>query len=237
MDWSDGMTPMKVYRKGRKWRVAGMVPDRKDVDRHSQRRRRGVVKEDFDSFTRGLSAICDGERVYYYRLERKIFGKNAKVPKVKLAMTQALNLSEEPLMPWPDKFPEHISHTNVWQPSHDRAMLLEPKPDNGPPGTIRLRVRDTSSSEPEHPDLYKLWLDPAAGYIAVRSETSGSVERTIEAVRSSMRWRWRIQHVPGGFWYPTQVRRKTSNLDSEQVWKYFLDFEKPIPDDLFLPLK
>ena len=40
-----------------------------------------------------------------------------------------------------------------------------------------------------------------------------------------------------GFWYPTQVGRKTSNLDSEQIWKYFLDFEAPIPDDLFRPLK
>ena len=43
-----------------------------------------------------------------------------------------------------------------------------------------------------------------------------------------------LARSPSGFWYPTQVRRKTSNLDSEQIWKYFLDFETPIPDDLFL---
>jgi hypothetical protein len=58
---------------------------------------------------------------------------------------------------------KHISHSNVWQPRHDRDFLLEPKPDDGPPGTM--------------------------------------------------------------------------TFDSEQVWKYFLDFESPIPDDLFLPLK
>ena len=141
-------------------------------------------------------------------------------------------------MPWPHYFPEHISHTNVWQPSNDREMLLEPKPDDGPPGTIRLRVRDTGSSDPKHTDLYKLWLDPAAGYIALRSETSvfESTNPPKLAFIDTMLME-NLARSPSGFWYPTQVRRKTSNLDSEQVWKYFLDFETPIPDDLFLPLK
>jgi hypothetical protein len=46
-----------------------------------------------------------------------------------------------------------------------------------------------------------------------------------------------LARSPAGFWYPTQVRRKTSQFDSEQVWKYFLDLETPIPDAFFQPLR
>ena len=64
-------------------------------------------------------------------------------PRPKLSMTQPINPSADPFMPWPDLFPEHVSHPAVWQPSDDRDFVLEPKPTDGPPGTIRLRVRDT----------------------------------------------------------------------------------------------
>ncbi len=234
MDWSDGMNAMQVYRKGRKWRVESLIPVVKDWTAIPKDADAAWWRKNLDSFTRMVSAICDGERVYYYSPEGNIFGKDAKVPKVKLHMTQALNLSDEPLMPWPDKFPEHISHTNVWQPSHDREILLEPKPDDGPPGTIRLRVRDTRSPDPKHPDLYKLWLDPARGYVALRSETGG-FEPKIEFIDTMLMEN--LARSPSGFWYPTRVRRKTSDSDAEQVWKYFLDFETPIADDLFLPLR
>jgi hypothetical protein len=238
MDWSDGMNAMSVYRKGRKWRVETLVPEVKDWKAIPKDADAAWWKKNLGSFTRVLSAICDGEKVYYYSAEGNVFGKDAKPPKVKLSSTQALNLSDEPLMPWPDKFPEHISHTNVWQPSHDRDFLLEPKPDDGPPGTIRLRVRDTHFPDPAHPDLYKLWVDPAAGFIALRSETCvlESTNPPKIAFIDTMLME-NLARSPAGFWYPTQVRRKTSQFDSEQVWKYFLDFETPIPDDLFQPLR
>ena len=124
-------------------------------------------------FTPWFEAVCDGEKVYYYNVEGNPFGPDAKgPPAVKLTMTQAINPSDDPFMPWPDMFPEHLSHPAVFQPTHDREFLLDPKPADGPPGTLRLRVRDTRFPDPGHPDLYKLWIDPAASYVAVRSETS-----------------------------------------------------------------
>ncbi len=238
MDWSDGMNATLVYRKGRKWRVETLVPALKDWTAIPKDADAAWWRKNLGSFARVIGAICDGERVYHYRAEGNIFGKDAKVPGVKLQMTQALDPSDDPLMPWPDKFPEHISHANVWQPSDDREILLDPKPDDGPPGTIRLRVRNTRPSNPKPPDLYRLWLDPAAGYIALRSETSvfEASDPTKIAYIDTMVME-NLTRSPSGFWYPTLVRRKTSTLNSEQVWKYFLDFETPIPDDLFVPLR
>ena len=160
------MNAISVYRKGRKWRVETLVPDRKDwkaIPEKTQTQPGGkrTLARSRPSWVQSATE----KRCITTGADGNIFGKDAKAPKLKLSMTQALNLSDEPLMPWPDKFPEHISHTSVWQPSHDRDFLLEPKPDDGPPGTIRLRVRDTRFPDRTHPDLYKLWLDPAAGYI------------------------------------------------------------------------
>ena len=64
-------------------------------------------------------------------------------------MTQTINPSDDPFMPWPHLFPEHASHPAVWQPTDDRDFALDPKPADGPPGTILLRVRDTRFPEPE----------------------------------------------------------------------------------------
>ena len=141
-------------------------------------------------------------------------------------------------MPWPHLMPEHLSHPAVWEPSHDREFLLDPKPDDGPPGTIRLRVRDTRFPDPGHPDLYKLWINPAESYVSVRSETSVFAStnppkiayvdtQIIESLARS----------PGGFWYPARVRRKTSNFEGEQVTNFPLDFEARIPDELFRPVR
>lgn len=238
MDWADGMNAFAMYRKGRKWRVENLVPAVKDWTAIPKDADAAWWKKNLDSFTRVVSAICDGERIYYYRVEGNIFAKNAPPPKVKLSMTQALNRSDEPLMPWPDKFPEHISRPSVWQPSDDREFLLEPKPDDGPPGTIRLRIRDPRSSDPALPDIYKLWLDPAAGYVVLRVEQSvftANNHTKVEFIDTMLMEN--LARSPSGIWYPTKVRRKTSQFNSEQVWKYFLDFETPIPDDLFVPLK
>jgi hypothetical protein len=141
-------------------------------------------------------------------------------------------------MPWPDSFPEHVGHTAVWQPSDDREFELESRPADGPPGTIRLRVHNSRLANQPAPDLYKLWIDPKQNYVTLRAETSVFEStnppkiayidtKIIESLARS----------PGGHWYPTRVVRKTSNFKGQQVWKYYLDFEAPLPDEMFQPLK
>ncbi len=187
-----------------------------------------------------MQAICDGERVYYYRTEGNSFMPGANgPPRPKLSMEQSINPSDDPFMPWPHLFAEHVGHPAVWQPTDDRAFVLEPKPTDGPPGTIRLQVRETRSSDPRLPDLYKLWIDPQQNYVALRAETSvfesSAKPQKLAFVDTNVIES--LARSPGGHWYPTRVVRKTSNFAGEQVYRYHLDFEAPLPDELFLPLK
>lgn len=239
MDWGDGMNAKRVWRKGRKWRVEQLLLLAKNSPEFPRGANEAWWKEHEGDFTPVVQAICDGEKVYYYRIEGDPYAPGAKEPPaVKLSSTQYINPSDDPFVPWPDMFPEQYGHPSVWQPAPDREFVLDPKPTDGPPGTILMRVRDTKLSDPKHPDIYKLWIDPAKNHLAMRSETSvfestnppkiAYVDnRVLEGLLQS----------PGGFWYASRIRRTTSNFNREQLWNYYLTFGTPLPDELFQPLK
>jgi hypothetical protein len=236
MDYGDNSNINRTWRKGRKWRAETLLSGTTKWPAFPRDADAAWWKEHQGDYKFMTQAICDGEKIYYYRAEGNPFAPDAKQPPpVKLHMTQAINPSDDPLMPWPHLFPEHISHTSVWQPSSDREFLLDAKPADGPADTIRLRVRDTRFPEPGHPDLYKLWVNPSKSYIALRSESSVFDGPKIAFVDTMIMEG--LARSPSGFWYPTRVRRKTSNPVSEQVWTYHLDFEAQMPDEMFQPLK
>ena len=234
-----GLGVRRIWRKGQKWRSELLLPSRGRASQFPGDADASWWKEHQNDFTFFVQAICDGERVYYYRTKGNSFMPDANgPPQPKLSGTQAINPSDDPFMPWPDGFPEHVGHPAVWQPSDDREFELETKPADGPPGTIRLRVHDSRSADQPVPDVYKLWIDPKQNYVTLRAETSvfESTDppkiafidtKVIESLARS----------PGGLWYPTRVVRKTSNFKGEQVWKYHLDFGAPLPDEMFQPLK
>jgi hypothetical protein len=228
----------RMWRKGRKWRVEQLLPDPKKPQEFPKDADAAWWKQHQGDFTFMVQAICDGEKVYYYHGEGNPFAADApRPPRLNLSMTQAINPSDDPFMPWPHVFPEHVSHPNVWQPTDDRTFELDPKPADGPPGTTRLRVLDKKLAAADQPDRYKLWINPEQNSVVLRAETA-VFESTnppklayidteiVEALARS----------PSGRWYPTRVLRTTSNFPGKQVRKYFLDFDAPIPDDLFRPL-
>jgi hypothetical protein len=160
-------------------------------------------------------------------------------------MTQVINPSDDPFMPWPHLFVEHVTHQSVGMPDAQREFILDPKPSDGPPGTIRLRVRDTRFPDPARPDLYRLWVDPSHGYISLRSEMSVfDSQNPPEIAFVDTMVMEDLRQSPSGFWYPGKVRRISShfkapqpaNFDPVQIWKYHLEFDVPMPDELFKPL-
>jgi hypothetical protein len=240
MEWAEGTDIKRVWRKGRKWRVEGLVGDAKKWPAFPRDAGGAWWKAHQSDYKAIVQAICDGDKVYYYQAEGDVYALDLKQPpRYKLSSTQAINPSDDPFMPWPHLFAEHISHTSVWQPSHEREFLLDAKPSDGPADTIRLRVRDTRFPDPKHPDLYKLWVSPTKGYMAMRSESSvfeGSAIWSKLAYIDTMIME-DLARSPSGFWYPTRVRRQTSDPKTEQLWTYHLDFEVDISDELFQPLK
>ncbi|QEH35772.1 hypothetical protein OJF2_43290 [Aquisphaera giovannonii] len=227
-----------IWRKGRKWRVESLFPTARSPQPVPRDADGAWWTEHLDQFTRVVQAICDGDKVYYYRLEGDLSMGDGQPPRVSLNMSQAINASDDPFMPWPDSFPEHLSHPNVWLPTEERTFSVEPKPDDGPAGTIRVRVSDIRFPGPARPDLYKIWVDPAKGYVAMKVETA--ILESLNPPKVAYIDAHVVEDLaraPGGAWYPTRVRRLTSNPKSEQASRFDLDFRTPIPDDLFRPLK
>ena len=199
-----------------------------------------MVKAHQNDYTFMVQAICDGERVYYYRPEGTSFMPDANgPPRIKLSMEQAINSSDDPFMPWPDLFAEHVGHPAVWLPTDDREFTLKQSPRTDRQNTIRILVRDSHLPENQAPDVYRLWVDPKQNYLAIRAETS-VFEPTADRPRSfpmltpksSSPWPGRLAD-----WYPTRVVRKTSNSEVQQVSRDLLEFDAALPDELFKPLK
>lgn len=229
----------RVWRKGRRWRVDGLHARRGEIAL-PQNLNVAWWREHQRDFVILPMAICDGERTWYYRLKEN----NPRFdlpdpPAVKLDLTiEIYGPEDDPLVPWSHLFPEQLGHQPVSQPSEDREMRIDPKPDDGPPGTIRLRVCSPAALRPIYPDVFRLWVKPDQNYLSMRSEGSVFDRSTPPKLLYIQTYILEeLARSPQGYWYPTRVRRKTTGFESEPVTNFYLDFEAKIPDKLFQPLK
>ena len=152
-------------------------------------------------------------------------------------------------MPWPHLMPEQVGHTQIGVPDPNWELLVDLEPTDGPPNTVRLRVRDIRVDDPKQPEAYRLWIDPRKSDLVLRGESSvfePSLPRPRRASWAMPPARFayvetnvleNLDRSPSGFWYPTRVVRKTSNNPKDRVTRFVLDFDRPIPDELFFPLK
>jgi hypothetical protein len=235
----------RVWHKAHRWRVErGLprtttkaaivefyhkVPNDVDLAYWKQREKDIVFVTD---------AICDGQTIWYfnYNPQQVMRPDQPYISELKSVSAQPVTgVADDPMMPWPHLMPEPIGHPSVYVPDSDREFFLDPKPGDGPPNTVRLRVRNSRSKDPQRPDLYRLCVDPEKNYLSLKSETSvfdgGNMQGKIAFVDT-----YAIADLgrsPSGFWYPTRVLRKTSGSDFEQFTRFALDFQAVIPDSLF----
>ena len=119
-------------------------------------------------------ALCDGQTIWYYHHKPQVMRPDQPYSsQLESVTSQAVTgAADDPMMPWPHLMPEQLSHPSVYVPDSDREFFLDPKPTDGPPNTVRLRVRNSRSKDPNRPDLYRLWVDPEKNYLSFTSETS-----------------------------------------------------------------
>jgi hypothetical protein len=253
----DGMNAWRVWRKRHKWRVERL---QSKINRST----RPIVADNSDpawfrlhekDFLFELQAVCDGRTVWYYRYPPQDLDSNQPyIPQKPSSVMshEVYGSDDDPSMPWPHMLPEQIGHRHIGLPSAERRFTLDTEPKDGPPGTIRIQVRDTDAKDPKEPDRYRLWIDPEKNYLAIRAENN-VYDRPYDASGKATA-PWRITHIsvqtlvefarsPSGFWYPTRVLRQTPINDynkvkyGDTVTRFVLDFEAKIPDELFQPLK
>jgi hypothetical protein len=254
--WFD-QTVNRVWRKGRRWRVElgipqstadptsfhpGQVPDDADLD---------WWKEHEPDLLFRLEATSDGQTVWYYRYKPKPMQRDPSVPweQESVSTQYAYGTSDDPPVPWPHLMPEQIGHTNVGAPDPNWEFFVDLKPDDGPPNTVRLRVRDTLVDDPKQPDVHRLWIDPGKNHLVLRGESTvfepvlprprraSWPSRPTKPAYFETRVLESLARSPNGFWYPDRVLRKISNNKADQVIRFVLDFGSSIPDELFLPTR
>jgi hypothetical protein len=238
----------RVWRKGQRWRVEMARPRTttkaaivefytkgpNDVDlAYWKEREKDIIFE--------AGALCDGRTIWYYNYKPQAMEHDQPYSSQLESVTsqQVTGAADDPMMPWPHLMPEQLSHPSVYVPDSDREFFLDPKPGDGPPKTVRLKVRNSRSKDPQRPDLYRLWIDPDKNYLSLKSETSvfdgGSIQGKIAFVDTYTLAD--VARSPNGFWYPTRVLRKTSDFKDQQVTRFALDFESVIPESLFVHQK
>jgi hypothetical protein len=242
-------TAFRVWRKGPKWRIERLPYRMKDwappadVDT-------AWWKEHERDFTFIPQIICDGKADWRYYLVDE-WKPGTPVPKPgapdpRIGQTVGPNAlmgpAEDPVLPfWCQALlPEQVGHLNeaIDQPDDDRELLVEPKPKDGPAGTILFRGRDTNSRAVGLPDHFRLWVDPTANYLSMRAEIR------VGEPGDRMKVAWIDTHIlealaksPKGYAYPTRARQVTHDDQREVVRTFFVDFDAPLPDELFQPLK
>lgn len=252
-----GSNVWRVWRRAHQWRVESVFAKREGEPRPEASGNADVAwwRDHQEDFYFQLQALCDGRTVWFYSYQPQVLGPNeAYVPQKPSSVTshKAYGSADDPMMPWPHLLPEQIGHPQIDLPTAERRFTLDGRPQDGPPGTIRLRVRDTGHDDPAEPDRYRLWIDPERNHLAIRTETCVYDRPTDASGKAS--GPWRIHHVevniledfarsPSGFWYPTWVRRQTpvdaynKVVYGDTVTRFVLDFGAEFPAGLFEPLR
>ncbi len=257
--WS-GKTVNRVWRKGRRWRVElgiplettqpgssepDQIPDDADLDWWTAHEPLFLFRPE---------AICTAQTILYYHYKPKEFQRDPSNPWEQESVSSQFfyGTADDPPVPWPHLMPERAGHTWIGVPDPNWEFFVDLKPDDGPPNTLRFRVRNSLLNDPKQPDVHRLWIDPKKNDLVLRAESivfEPSLPQPSRMNRATIQSRTNrpayvetnvledLARSPSGFWYPTRVVRTTSNHQEDRVSRLVLDFHKPIPDDLFQPLK
>ena len=179
--WDEAVTPAnlrRVWRKGPKWRIERILPrsttrqailehDRIPIDIDLA----GMIERERDWIFEP-QAICDGQTVKFYNYKAKAIVPDqpyvSERESVSVVTQQIYGLPDDSNMPWPELMPELLGHPNLDGYAQFWAHYIDPKPVDGPRGTLRLQVRDSQYQVPNQPDRYRLWIDPEKNYLALR---------------------------------------------------------------------
>lgn len=245
-------TVYRVWRKGLKWRIDRLRPASRDWSPPADTDTKWW-KEHQSDFEFVPTLICNGNEYWdYYLADSWKAGMPVPQPGQQTAFGQVVGpnalsgKADDPVLPfWTQNLlVEQAGHptAGVYEPDHDREFLVETKPTSGPSGTVLLRGRDPTPAGVGIPDHFRLWLDPKANYLSMRTEIR--VHEAGAKRGEAPKFAWLDTHVvegvaksPKGHSYPTQTRHTAHKGAHEIVRKHFVDFEAQVPAELFEPLK
>jgi hypothetical protein len=243
--------PQRLWKKGDRWRLEWPMPAREQLEaikamRAAAKRAAAEVPADFgtSAWWRKYLAelnmtpikLCDGKMIYYAEGPSTDSWKWKPVGRAEplaqgLARAYAVEGYAYPSLPVPSEY---------------GTGTLDLHPKDGPPGTVLLTVRATRDYGAGAYHIQRFWLDPSRGYVTCRHELDGLKQTEGEAAKKSavkdVYVMEDFRRSPKGVWYPTVVRRKNASdrnddgvFETDQVYRFWLDFDVEMPDSLFEP--
>jgi hypothetical protein len=239
---------LQIWRKGKRWRIEGgnLDPARKEIWKASAKDLATWGLENPDSFRWQTYQLCDGRAIYDV-----VFGpKGSKGPQwEEFQLGQSLqpgNSAAEAIMRsvYMSYFPD-VWHAYPTPPIPSAVFTgqLDAHPQDGPPDTVMLTVRMTTS-QGTGPGAYRwerYWLDPSRGYVVVRTERSLHLPEEAagdQSIPDLVMVAEKMDHSPSGLWYPTLVSEKMRSDDGkvrDQFFRFALDFKADFGDNVFKP--
>jgi hypothetical protein len=241
--------PHRLWRKGPQWRLEMGMPTPEAVEAVAAIRDTETHPDDFGTapWWNGLLSrfdiwpkeVCDGEAIYRTRSSdtEKLGWEwvEHSSPDVTLVRGSAAEFAIE-----------RHAYPLLMIPSERFRGTLDEHPKHGPPGSVTLVVVPAHIDAGSHIVTYLFQLDSERGYVALQRDV---FEQTLGddgfVKEMSVRERYvneQFQQSPDGTWYPTVVRRKNAlDLDndgkkeSDEVYRFWVEFDAEIPDSLFEP--
>ncbi|MCX7424756.1 MAG: hypothetical protein NTW96_03885 [Planctomycetia bacterium] len=241
------MQVSRLWRKGDRWRLEMAVPSLEAFQAVRATRAADRLSADVGTdawwkkylpqFEMADIAVCDGKSVYRPEGDKPETRKWKPWSKAK-PLAQGLGGAYAV---------EGYAYPSLPVPSEYSTGTLDLHPKDGPPGTVLLTVRATRDYGAGAYHIERFWLDPSRGYVTCRHELDGLKQPEGEAakksaVRKDVYVMEDLKRSPKGVWYPTVVRRKNAGdpnddgvFESDQVYRFWLDFDVEMPDTLFQP--
>jgi hypothetical protein len=177
--------------------------------------------------------ICDGRTITTYSMVAKSLLREGK-PNLDVELRSENSVQgfrDDPTVSWPHLMPEYNVRPHLWTTIEKRTFELEPMPDDGPDGTVRLIVNYPGNEL--MPERARYWLDPDRDF-CLRTVVAPVVARDKKSIAYiNTEVFEEFQQSPKGHWYATRSRRMTSNGDVVQVRDYYVDFESELRKSLF----
>ena len=240
--WTHSSDIHRVWRSGHRWRVEWSVdPWGAFKFRTQEPPAEGTTPAEWwmEKAKRLRYAplfLSDGKDGYQFRLKYKN-GERRTDFDIEYVEKDSRGLAlDDPMPSRYQMFPEFFGHPPMGVPSTDFEPRIETKPTDGPANTVLLEVRYMGPN-PHVPQLSRYWIDPQRDHLVMRWDMvrQDGAEEMIDSYLINS-----VAQSPQGHWYPTEISRVNAirfqdGTRGDQLYRYYLDFDAPIPDSLFQP--
>jgi hypothetical protein len=233
-----------VWRKGNRWRVDLCLGKGKEARKLPEPDEK--LADWLNKYHEYPFQLCDGRAVYHFdRSSPESEGSWKLWTTLRSDSVEAASSAAGSSGNASSAMAELAAYPSL-APSAQFDLTLDPKPSEGPAGTLLI----TSTARVDlGPGVYRksrYWVDPSHGYAVVRYEHGDLAGKKDEAKPTGhdpdVYELEEFVKSPTGQWYPTTIRRKNAvhktdkegqEVLSDDVRTFYYDFKAELPDDLF----